>query len=389
MGKPNVDKLGILIVLIALGSVTLAPFVAFKANRIVQGQPVSALGALPTWCFLLLLSSIAISSAIAALRAPVQLKAAAAFTELIVIIFTAGIAATHLAPEGNNFARVSVASGFWILLFAFALMLIDALAKLKLSPLIRLIFLCSSVAIFGIVVGSGSLNGLSLLKEFATHSDSFWRESVRHILLAIGSLGLAFAIGLPVGIVCYRFRSVRNSILNLLNIIQTIPSIALFGLLIAPLGWIALNVPGAAQLGIRGIGAAPAFIALVLYALLPIVANTVSGLTGVNQSVRDAARGLGMTRRQLLWRVELPIAIPAILSAVRIVLVQNIGMATIAALIGGGGLGVFVFQGIGQTATDLVLLGALPTVALALSAAVIMDAITELASRSPTETADA
>jgi osmoprotectant transport system permease protein len=169
--------------------------------------------------------------------------------------------------------------------------------------------------------------------------------------------------------------------LNLLNVIQTIPSIALFGILIAPLAWIAANLPGARAIGISGIGFAPALVALVAYGLLPVVANTLMGLTELPAATVEAARGMGMTWWQRLWRVELPLAFPVILTGVRIVLVQNIGLASIAALIGGGGFGVFVFQGIGQTAIDLVLLGAAPTVVLAFAAAVVLDSLIELCSR--------
>src|SRR5690606_31772619 len=112
--------------------------------------------------------------------------------------------------------------------------------------------------------------------------------------------------------------------------------------------------------------------------LLPVVANTVVGLGGVPPSVNDAAAGMGMTSRQRLISVKLPLAFPVILTGIRIVLVQNIGLATIAALIGGGGFGVFVFQGIGQTAMDLVLLGALPTVLLAFAAAIVLDAVVDM-----------
>src|SRR5690606_38637159 len=122
-------------------------------------------------------------------------------------------------------------------------------------------------------------------------------------------------------------------------------------------------------------------LALIAYALLPIVANTLVGLTGLPEATIEAARGMGMTWRQRLLWVELPLAFAVILTGLRIVLVQNIGLATIAALIGGGGFGVFVFQGIGQTAMDLVLLGVVPTVALAFAAAVILDAIIEVMSR--------
>jgi osmoprotectant transport system permease protein len=122
---------------------------------------------------------------------------------------------------------------------------------------------------------------------------------------------------------------------------------------------------------------------LFLYALLPIVANTVVGLARVPESAVDAARGLGFTPSQLLRDVELPLALPTLLAGVRIALVQNVGLVTIAALIGGGGFGTFVFQGIGQTAMDLVLLGALPTVAYAYSAAVLLEALVERSQRVP------
>ncbi len=140
-------------------------------------------------------------------------------------------------------------------------------------------------------------------------------------------------------------------------------------------------MPLAAALGIRGIGVAPALVALFLYALLPVVANTVIGLGQVSPAVVDAARGMGLTDRQLLTEIELPLAFPVILTGIRIVLVQSIGLVTVAALIGGGGFGTFVFQGIGQTAMDLVLLGAVPTVALAFAAAVLLDAAVDLSRR--------
>ena len=207
----------------------------------------------------------------------------------------------------------------------------------------------------------------------------FWREGGRHLVLAIGSLGVALAAGLPFGLLCHRLPRLRDASLQGLNLIQSIPSMALFGLLMAPLGWLAAHSPLAARLGVGGIGMAPAFVALALYALLPMVSNTVAGLAQAPPAAVDAARGMGFTGVGRLLGVELPLALPFILAGVRIVLVQNIGLATIAALIGGGGFGVFIFQGIGQTAPDLVLLGAALTVALAFSASVILDAAVDLA----------
>jgi len=189
-------------------------------------------------------------------------------------------------------------------------------------------------------------------------------------------------VALPLGILCHRIPRLRAGILGALNVVQTIPAIALYGILMAPLGALAAAVPLAAHLGIRGIGAAPAVLALFLYSLLPVVANTVTGLARVSPAAVEAARGMGMTRWQILTGVEFVLSLPTILTGIRIVLVQNIGLVTVAALIGGGGFGVFVFQGIGQTAIDLVLLGAIPTMALAFSAAVLLDALVETLDRS-------
>jgi osmoprotectant transport system permease protein len=160
-----------------------------------------------------------------------------------------------------------------------------------------------------------------------------------------------------------------------LDIVQTIPSLALFGLLMAPLAFLAERSPVLTSLGVQGIGWAPAAIALTLYALLPVVRSTAAGFGSVDRGVVEAGLGLGMDRLQLLRRVELPLALPVVLGGIRVALVQAVGNTAVAALIGAGGLGVFIFQGLGQAAMDLVLLGALPTVALALLADLGMQAV--------------
>ena len=374
----RLDKLGIVIAAIVAYGALLAPFATFRANRIVPGEARSILEALPGWASILLFAILAIAGIAALVKTPALTRLGAAVAALVALAILIGIAALHLTPEGNTYARVSPAAGFWLLLFAFALLAADALTRLQLTPLARIGALAIVAAAIWLLLVLGGWDGLSILKEYANRADSFWAEAGKHVALALGSLAAAVVVGLPLGVFCHRVEKLRDSVLNVLNIVQTIPSIALFGLLIAPLGWIAVNVPGAAAIGIRGIGTAPAFVALFLYSLLPVVANTVVGLAGVPRAANDAARGMGMTDAQRLFQVEFPLAFPVILTGIRIVLVQNIGLATIAALIGGGGFGVFVFQGIGQTAMDLVLLGAVPTVALAFAAAVILDAIIEL-----------
>lgn len=378
------DKLGVVIAAIAAYGAFVAPFAIFRANRIVPGEPRSIIEALPQPLGLVLLAILVASGLVALFKSPLPARLVASVAALASLALLIGVSATHLTPEGNTFARISPASGFWISIFAFTLLLADVLTRLQLSPLGRVAVLFVAAAAIWALLVSGAWDGLSIMKEYFNRADVFWNEARRHVALALGSLVGAVLVGLPLGILCHRVASLRAGVLNVLNIIQTIPSIALFGILIAPLGWIAANVPGAAEIGIRGIGAAPAFVALFLYSLLPVVANTVVGLGNVPRAANDAARGMGMTDWQRLSGVEFPLAFPVILTGIRIVLVQNIGLATIAALIGGGGFGVFVFQGIGQMAMDLVLLGAVPTVAMAFAAAIILDAVVEIvATRRP------
>lgn len=379
----KIDKLGVVIAALLAYGAFLAPFAQFRANRIVPGEARSILEALPAGLGAGLLAFVVISVILVVLKTPTIVRLVLGLVALLVLAVLIGLSAGHLTPPENTYARVSPASGFCLLSFAFSLVMADALARLKLSPFARVALLAAVAGAIAALLMSGAWDGLSILKEYGSRAETFWLEASRHVVLALGSLAAATLVGLPLGILCHRVEALRAGVLNVLNIIQTIPSIALFGLLIAPLGWIALHVPGAQALGIRGIGAAPAFVALFLYSLLPVVANTVVGLAGVPRDANDAARGIGMTDRQRLFGVELPLAFPVILTGIRIVLVQNIGLATIAALIGGGGFGVFVFQGIGQTAMDLVLLGAVPTVALAFAAAIVLDAATELSSNKP------
>jgi osmoprotectant transport system permease protein len=259
----------------------------------------------------------------------------------------------------------------------------DAIARLRPGPLARVALLAATAVVLIGTLRFGLFDNLSIMREYAVRASNFANEAESHVLIALSSLGAAVVIGLPLGILCHREPGTRATILQILNMIQTIPSIALFGILMVPLGALATAIPLLGSLGIRGIGAAPAILGLFLYSLLPVVANTVVGLAHVPRATVDAARGMGLTGRQVLTDVELMLAAPVILTGIRIVLVQNIGLVTIAALIGGGGFGTFVFQGISQSAIDLVLLGAVPTVALAFSAAVLLDALIDVLKRRP------
>jgi osmoprotectant transport system permease protein len=173
-----------------------------------------------------------------------------------------------------------------------------------------------------------------------------------HLLLVGIAIAIAVGAGLPLGVLITRQTSLRRPVLAMANILQTLPSLALFGLLIP----------------LVGIGAVPAIIALTLYSFLPIIRNTYTGITQVDPAIREAARGMGMTDWQLLLQVEIPLALTVILAGVRVATVISIGIATIAAAIGAGGLGVFIFQGISVVNNQLILAGAMPAAAMALLA---------------------
>jgi osmoprotectant transport system permease protein len=378
---PRVDRLGILLGLAVLAALGAMPFVVFKANRIVSGSARSLYEALPPAAAVAVAALLTLVAATGALVANARVRLAAAVAGIVVVAFALAAAADALTPAGNRIVRVSPGVGCWVLLLAVALLATDALARLRPGPRARVACLALAGAVLYAALAHGTFDNLSVMREYAVNASSFGREARQHVLLALGSLGGAIVVGLPLGILCHRVARLRGAILQILNLIQTIPSIALFGVLMVPLGALASAVPLAAALGVAGIGAAPAVVALFLYALLPVVASTTVGLGRVSPAVVDAARGMGLTDRQVLVQVELPLALPVIVTGIRIVLVQNIGLVTVAALIGGGGFGTFVFQGVGQTAIDLVLLGAIPTVALAFSSAVVLDAVVDAMNR--------
>jgi osmoprotectant transport system permease protein len=178
-----------------------------------------------------------------------------------------------------------------------------------------------------------------------------WNLTGEHLVLTGSAVGLAVLLGLPLGILAHRFKQLRSGVLGAVGILQTIPSLAMLGFLLVLIG---------------KLGVVPAVIALVLYALLPIVRNTLAGLDGVSDQAVEAARGVGMTRKQRLMLVELPLAGPIMLAGIRTAAVISVGIATLAAFIGAGGLGVFIFRGMSMMNIPLIVLGAAPAALLAL-----------------------
>lgn len=196
---------------------------------------------------------------------------------------------------------------------------------------------------------------MGALRYMIDNAAEVGQRTGEHLFMVGVSIGIAVAIGVPIGIMLSRRDRFRGPVLGVVNVIQTIPSLALFGLLIpVPL--------------VGGVGVRTAVVALVAYALLPIIRNTYEGIRGVEPAVSEAGRAMGMTDRQLLREVEFPLALGVILGGVRLATVIGIGIATIAAAIGAGGLGVFIFRGLSMVNNDVILAGAIPAALLALAA---------------------
>jgi osmoprotectant transport system permease protein len=196
---------------------------------------------------------------------------------------------------------------------------------------------------------------MSAWRFFVEHRAEILEATANHLSLVLIAMAFAIAIAVPLGMLIVHRRTLRNLALGIASIFQTIPSLALFGFLI-PIPFIG------------GIGRRTAIVALVLYALLPILRNTYVGLTGIDPAVLEAAEAMGMTENQILWRVRFPLARAVILAGIRTATIITIGVATIAAAIGAGGLGTFIFRGVAMVSDAVILAGAIPAALLAIAA---------------------
>ncbi len=417
-----------------LGTVAMIlPWLSLKANRLLAGESKGLLELSTSFGYLALAAwLLVVVTAFLPTKFRPWLSSIAVALALLFASFYIGRGAAELVAAAGQYARVSPSSGAWLGILAFYVSLFG------LSRESRFGFL-PSFAVLVAVLLAGTFNGLGPWLEYAQASDVFAQQFLRHMLLSLLSVILAALLGFPLAVWAVRSKSVGNIILSVVSFLQTVPSVALFGLLLPPFAWLGRNVPllyavlfaafflfggiilqrltrwqisqalsllGAfiggllisiivfqnfigegknlnlqsllADAGVRGIGAAPALFALSLYALLPLVVNTVVGLTNVPEAVKDAAKGMGMNQRQVFWRAEVPLALPFMFEGLRSSLVLSFGLATIAALISAGGLGFFILRGVEGSVGDLILLGAVPVVVVALLLDLLLRAVSWL-----------
>jgi osmoprotectant transport system permease protein len=344
------------------------PTVDTSAQTISPWAPWLATAFLPALLAVLLVVLFALLAALS-LQSPRQAGAAVLVVAGLLLpglLLAAGLYAEQVSQTQSNLARTSLGSAFWVLVLLLWLAAMDALHRMQASLLLRTaVWLGIGLGVLGLLA-SGLGDHLSLMKEYANHADTLGGSVLRHLQIVALTLLATLCIGLPMGWVVNRSTRWQQWLLAPLSVVQTVPSIALFGLLMVPLAWLAGALPGLATWGVSGIGLAPAVVALTLYSLLPVVRGTQAGLAQVPTAVLDAARGMGMSAGQIFWSAQLPLAAPVILAGVRTATIQTVGLAAVAALIGAGGLGAIMFDGLFGSAQDLVLLGVLPIVGLAL-----------------------
>lgn len=356
--------------LMALALLWSLDFVSIQPNRIAAGNGLGLLAAvgLP-WA--LSLTAALLACALLALRPqhpaywPILLMVLLLLLQLPLSL--AWSIERHIGAD-MPYARVGLGAGYWSLLFLLGLLLIELQQRLRLA---RAWLLGSGVALallLWLLAPQDWLEPLALLREYRSRRSQFAAALSSHLGLVGGAVGLSLLLGSAIALLLQRYPGAQKGSIGLLSFIQTIPSLALFGLLIAPLSYLSAQFPLLQQLNIRGIGWAPALLALIAYSLLPIVRNTCVALQEVEAGVIESARGMGMSPSQVFLQVRLPLAMPLIIEGVRVTSIQAIGLTAVAALIGAGGFGTFIFQGLGQSAMDLIILGALPIIVLALLA---------------------
>lgn len=372
------------IVLVSLCFIMLAAFwlldvVSMAPNRIVLGEGYGALDALG-WPGALLVTLLICSTGVLACQ-PSQRHYRALLVAVVILmaLMPVGLMASSyllIDPELPQ-ARLGLGAAYWVVLFVLLLCLIEIRLRLNLTRLWPTLLL-SGVALVWCLCAAFWLDSLALVQEFKARDQQFLRAIGQHVRLVGIAVSISVVFGLVLAMLMRRYTRLQKGAFAVLNFLQTIPSLALFGLLLPPLAWLATNVPFLDRLGVSGIGTTPALIALIAYSLLPMVRNTYTALEEVSPETLEAAKGMGMRASQRFWQVRLPLALPVLLEGVRITTVQAIGLTAVAALIGAGGLGTFIFQGLGQAAMDMVLLGALPILMLALMVDAGLGALAEV-----------
>ena len=354
-----------------------APLLHVATNRLVEGEPVSAPAALGGYAWPVAACTLA-GLAMLAARSRVAATAACVLCGLGLILLAVGLGAgaAQLTAGHPPAVRARLAAGAWSL----ALLLgggATAAARAARVPAAGAFAPLALAAILAAVARSGVLDALSLAVELRARHDALAAALGTHIALSLGALALA---GTTIGLLA-PWRRGRALVDLAVSGIQVVPAVALLGALVAATAGLLALAPGLRTLGLAALGPGPAIVAVAAYLLLPLWRGLAAALRAPDPDTLDAADAIGLTPRQTLLRVRLPLGAPLLVGAVRVAAVQAIGLATLGALVGAGGLGTLVFDGMAQFAPDLILLGTLPVIGLSLAAETGLSALEGAARR--------
>ena len=374
---PRLNPVLLVLAAAALLALLGLPFVRVAPNRLVSGETVYLASMLTAPAMWLAAAPIALAFSLVLASLSKQTRwlmawvLAGSVCLVVGLLWLAAHYATMNSQTVSAVARTSLGGGFWVTVLLLLLIANDTLRRLAATPLQQAVAAFGVAALLGAMLASGWCNDLSIMKEYANRADGLSAALGRHLQIVGVAMAFTLAIGLSLGWAAHASKPVAALAFPVLNVVQTIPSIALFSLLMAPLATLAALLPALGAFGISGVGMAPAVIALTLYGLLPVVRGTLAGLQQVSAAQTNAALALGLTPWAVLRYVTAPLALPVVLGGVRTAAVTTVGLAAVTALIGAGGLGGIMFEGLFSNAQDVVLLGVLPIIALG----VLMDGL--------------
>ncbi|ACA14605.1 binding-protein-dependent transport systems inner membrane component [Methylobacterium sp. 4-46] len=349
---------------LALAALLGLPLLTLAPNRLVPGTPVGTGWTGPAAGFLALAAAALLAGRG---RGPAALALAAGLAALAVLALGLGAAAAgHLAGRPPA-ARASLASGAWIAAAAIGLLAVEAARALGIRAAGLAV---AALALLGTVLAlrAGLLDGVSLVVEGRARAGTLRAALGEHLALSAGALALGGGASVPLALLRLRGGAGARLIDAVLNGVQVVPALALFAALVSLLSGLLALLPSLRGLGLAAIGPTPAILGTAAYLALPLVRSLAEGLASPDPEVIETARALGLRPVQILARVRLPLGAPILLGGLRVAAVQAIGLTTLGGLVGAGGLGAVVFDGMAQFAPDLILLGAAPVVALSLAA---------------------
>ena len=375
--------LGLRVVLagIALGGLYGGGWLSVAPNRLLPGEALPATAALGPWTHAAaaaLFACLALSAARD--RAPedspepaLTLRVSLLAGLLVALAVLTGLAAGRLLEGRPPSARCMAGAGLFTAAGAIGFLLLYEARALRPA---RIAWIAAgALAALALARRAGAFEALSIMVEYRARADLFHAALLRHLALSGAALALALLVSVPLGWAAFRRPRLRGAVEAVLNGVQVVPAVALFGLLVSLLSLALAAFPSLRALGLAAIGPTPAVIAVAAYLMLPLTRAIAMGLRAVDPALIEAARGMGMGERRIAVEVRLPLGLPVFVAGLRVAAVQAVGLTTLGGLVGAGGLGAVVFEGMAQFASDLIILGSAPIVALALLADLLLRTI--------------